>query len=157
MSIISSIAVGLHNLTEGTKNPLSEYNKGFKHLQTRRCMQPLTDFVPRLTTPSQTAEPIPGTNTPARSPNNSTASSQEPSLQVNNINFQPSDEEEEDLEGTDSTETKMILDDLMDGVQEPTLPRLSEEDIQVEVDMDKVFMEVDNDVEQAGCQYSRLP
>ena len=34
----------------------------------------------------------------------------------------------------------MILDDLMDGVQELTLPRLSEEDI--EVDMDKVFMEV---------------
>ena len=95
------------------------------------------------TLPNCRTNPRDQTNTPAHSPNNSTASSQEPSLQVNNINFQPSDEEEEDLEGTDLTETKMILDDLMDGVQEPTLPRLSEEDS--EVDMDKVFMEVDND------------
>ena len=37
----------------------------------------------------------------------------------------------------------MTLDDIMNGVQEPTSPRLSEED--VEVDMDKVFTEVDGD------------
>ena len=28
----------------------------------------------------------------------------------------------------------MILDDLMDGVQEPTLPRLSEEEIELDMD-----------------------
>ena len=75
------IAVGLHNLTNGTKNPLSEYNEGFKRLQTRRHMQPVTHLVPKPTTPPQTAEPIPGATTPSRSLNNSFTGSQNPTLQ----------------------------------------------------------------------------
>src|ERR1700679_1829446 len=81
------IAVGLHNLTNGTKNPLSEYNEGFKRLQTRRHMQPVTRFVPKPTTPPQTAEPIPGATTPSRSLNNGFTNPQNPTgtLQVTDI------------------------------------------------------------------------
>lgn len=37
------VAIGLQNLTEGTKNPLSEYNTAFRRLQMRRRMTPVTD------------------------------------------------------------------------------------------------------------------
>ena len=35
------IEVGLQNLTEGNKNPLSEYNEAFRNLQARRRMKPV--------------------------------------------------------------------------------------------------------------------
>ena len=35
------IEVGLQNLTEGNKNPLSEYNEAFQNLQARRRMKPV--------------------------------------------------------------------------------------------------------------------
>jgi len=35
------IEVGLQNLTEGNKNPLSEYNETFRNLQARRRMKPV--------------------------------------------------------------------------------------------------------------------
>jgi hypothetical protein len=35
------IEVGLQNLTEGNKNPLSEYNEAFRNLQARRQMKPV--------------------------------------------------------------------------------------------------------------------
>lgn len=141
------IAVGLHNLTEGSKNPLSEYNEGFKRLQTWRRMQPITEFIPKATTPPQNPKPILGA-TPSRHSLNIFTHSQNPTLQTANNILQPSDdadedgraEEEEEAEGS---EAKKILDDLMNAVQDITLPRLSEED--VAVDMDKVFTEVEDD------------
>lgn len=36
------VAVGLQNLVEGNKNPLSDYNEAFRNLQTRRRMKPVT-------------------------------------------------------------------------------------------------------------------
>ena len=38
------VAIGLQNLTEGAKNPLSEYNMAFRRLQMRRRMTPTTDL-----------------------------------------------------------------------------------------------------------------
>ena len=38
------VTIGLHNLTEGTKNPLSEYNTAFRRLQMQRRMTPVTDI-----------------------------------------------------------------------------------------------------------------
>jgi hypothetical protein len=38
------VAIGLQNLTEGAKNPLSEYNTAFRRLQTRRRMTPVKDL-----------------------------------------------------------------------------------------------------------------
>ena len=35
------IKVGLQNLTEGNKNPLSEYNEAFQNLQARWRMKPV--------------------------------------------------------------------------------------------------------------------
>jgi len=35
------IEIGLQNLTEGNKNPLSEYNEAFRNLQARRRMKPV--------------------------------------------------------------------------------------------------------------------
>jgi hypothetical protein len=104
-------------------------------------MQPVTRFVPNPMTPPQTAKPIPGA-TPSHSLINRFTSSQNPMLQVTNNSFQPSDEDGKAEEEEEQSKAKMILDDLMNSVQEPTLPRLSEED--VEVDMDKVFTEVDH-------------
>jgi hypothetical protein len=51
--------------------------------------------------------------------------------QVCNVHFQPSDEDGRTEEGEEEEGSEMnnILDDLMNGVQELTLPRLSEEDV----------------------------
>jgi hypothetical protein len=38
------VGIGLQNLTEGAKNPLSEYNTAFRRLQMRRRMTPVTDL-----------------------------------------------------------------------------------------------------------------
>src|SRR5882762_11892370 len=38
------VAIGLKNLTEGAKNPLSEYNTAFRRLQMRRRMTPVTEL-----------------------------------------------------------------------------------------------------------------
>jgi len=38
------VAIGLQNLTEGAKNPLSEYNTAFRRLQMRRRMTPVTEL-----------------------------------------------------------------------------------------------------------------
>ena len=38
------VAVSLQNLTEGAKNPLSEYNTAFHRLQMQRCMTPMTNL-----------------------------------------------------------------------------------------------------------------
>ena len=35
------IMLGLQNLTEGNKNPLSDYNEAFRNLQARRKMKPV--------------------------------------------------------------------------------------------------------------------
>ena len=45
--------MGLRNLTEGAKNPLSEYNTAFHRLQMQRRMIPVTD----LPTPQTPAVP----------------------------------------------------------------------------------------------------
>ena len=52
-SVKDVVAIGLYNLTEGAKNPLSEYNTAFRRLQTRRRMVPVTD----LPTPQTPAVP----------------------------------------------------------------------------------------------------
>ena len=51
------VAIGLHNLTEGTKNPLSEYNTAFRRLQMQRRMTPVTDMPTSATLQSPEPDP----------------------------------------------------------------------------------------------------
>lgn len=46
--IADVIAVGLHNLVAGTKNPLADYNDAFARLQKRRCMKPVSEMMQEL-------------------------------------------------------------------------------------------------------------
>lgn len=50
------IEVGLQNLTEGNKNPLSDYNKAFRNLQARQRMKPV------VSEPSKENGPAPDPN-----------------------------------------------------------------------------------------------
>ena len=49
------MGVGLQNLVDGNKNPLSKYNEAFQHLQRRRKMTPVNP----KTNPSQSTSTIP--------------------------------------------------------------------------------------------------
>jgi hypothetical protein len=51
------VAIGLQNLTEGAKNPLSEYNTAFRRLQMRRRMTPISES--DLPTQQSPADPSP--------------------------------------------------------------------------------------------------
>jgi hypothetical protein len=61
------ITVGLQNLIEGNKNPLSDYNEAFRYLQARRRMKPVvpgsargeTAATEAISTSVDTAEHLP--------------------------------------------------------------------------------------------------
>jgi hypothetical protein len=127
------IGVGLQNLLAGEKNPLAEYNAAFRRLQKRRRMKPVSLAVlqklqqPGIPPPIPHPEPsIPAETSQTRAVISAEEAEEEPGSPV----------EEE------SSEIDQILDDLENGVFEETLPRLTEED--VALDMDEVAVEDDN-------------
>ena len=140
------VAVGLQNLTEGAKNPLSEYNTAFRRLQIRRRMTPVTDlptqqssadtprFEPSIITenvnlnseigaPESTIRLDPTVENPVSAAENTDKLSL-----TEDSNFI---ESEEIVEGMKVESLAGMLDDLYSG---ETLPRLSELDVVFEMD-----------------------
>jgi hypothetical protein len=128
------ILTGLHSLTEGEKTPLTEYNEAFKRLQRRRRMKSIAEQAkeqaPEVIT---TVDPSHGTNLLVEPQTVSQSASGDIHEEGAEISDQVNDEEE-------PTEIERILDELADGIDEPTLPRLS--DVNVALDMDEVIIEV---------------
>ena len=136
------VLIGLHNLTEGEKTPLTNYNKAVQHLQCRHGIMSVAEQVKSvslqlLSQPTATTGPSVTTYTPVETP----------TLMVTENNSQDYegmsvDENDEDER---PTEIRQILDELADEVEDTTLLRLSEED--VALDMDEVVMEVEEQEE----------
>jgi hypothetical protein len=131
------ILVGLHSLTEGEKTPLTEYNEAVQRLQRRRSMMSVAEQKSRLRPPSETmatATPNPTTSPPLENPAAIPAEDDDEGMLVDENEGEPEEASEE------PNEIERILDELADGIPEPTLVRLSEED--VALDMDEVVVDV---------------
>jgi hypothetical protein len=141
------VAIGLRNLTEGAKNPLSEYNTAFRRLQMRRRMTPTTDLSTESTQqspadPSQFEPPIIESVDLASASESETAQIGAPQ---DSIRLGPSTLEnpvsaltedpnfiEDGIDEEKNVESLTgMLDDLYNG---ETLPRLSELDVAFEMD-----------------------
>jgi len=126
------VGVGLQNLTAGEKNPLNEYNAAFRRLQIRRKMKPVS-----LASLQGRSEQAPGYVAPQPPPTPSITSP---------ISLIPAaEEDEEDFEEgpapEETSEIDRILEDVENGVADETLPRLTEDD--VALDMDEIVVEDD--------------
>ena len=130
---------GLHNLTAGEKNPLNEYNAAFRRLQIRRKMKPVS--LAALEGHSEQATTHIPTQSPQPPPTPSVTSS------IASIPAAEGDEEEsEEAPVTEETsEIDKILEDVENGVADETLPRLTEDD--VALDMDEIVVEDDKFVD----------
>lgn len=135
------VGLGLHNLTAGETNPLSDYNDNITKLQKRRGMNPVTDDMdyecdhePKILNP--TAPSAPASQPKPSSPTATNDTDPIPAtVDVGSDDEGPETEER--------TEIQQILAEV-EGTNEPTLQRLTEED--VAYDMDEVQVEVEVEV-----------
>jgi len=146
------ILVGLHSLTEGEKTPLTEYNKAVQRLQRRHSMMSVAEqkswFRPppepsAPATPNPPTNPSPPLENPAAAPGEDDG---EGMLVDESVEREPEEASEE------PNEIERILDELADGIPEPTLIRLSEED--VALDMDEVMVDVIDEESSDGDEDS---
>lgn len=134
------IGLGLRNLTAGTNSPLSDFNANGEKLQKRRGMKPVTissnqgseGQLPTIPSPSVTTSQ-------SQSSRSAIYSEQDITAVPDAAEVVEIDEGGVDL---DQTELEGILEDLDQG-DEPTLLRLTEED--VAYNMDEVEIEVSED------------
>ena len=132
------ILFGLQQLTDSAKNPLTDYNKAFTRLQRQRRMRPIT------TQPQSTPSTLP---VPEIDPNIPSPAPVEPSG-VASVDEEETMGEKEELGEEEEQEGELVelMDEVEHGFEEPTLPRLTEED--VAFDIDEVFhVDVDGDLE----------
>ena len=126
------VLTGLLSLTEGEKTPLTEYNETIQHLQRRRRITSVAEqakFVSNTTGPRITIDP------PIETPMVTPIENEFQDYEGMSV------DENEDSEEDGPTEIGQILDELVEGFEDSTLLRLSEED--VALDMDEVVMEVE--------------
>ena len=121
-----------NNIVMGT--PLTEYNEAIQHLQRRRGIVSVAEqaknhaLMQRATTAGPSATAGPGVETP-------TSCIQNEFQDCDSMSVDENKEEE------GPTEIGQILDEVAEGFEDPTLLRLSEED--VALDMDEVIVEVE--------------
>lgn len=140
----------------GTKNPLSEYNEAFRLLQRRRKILPVSAqgksspvSVVRRNLPNDSeateiqVETLTDTNISHRL--------QEPRLGSQSDPFIDSFEEEDVMQEDEAiTEVARIIEDLENGVVDPTLAILGEEDVLL--DMDDTFVYQDDDFSDTSSE-----
>ena len=136
------VFTGLHNLTEGEKTPLTDYNKAIQHLQCRRGIMSVAEQVKHmslqlLSQPTATMGAGPASTT--IDPPIETL----PTPMVSMTEGYESMSMDENEEDEYPTEFGKILNE--PGNKDTTLLRLSEED--VALDMDEVVMEVEEQEE----------
>jgi hypothetical protein len=136
-------STGFHSLSnsDGPSNPLDDYNTAFQRLQHRRRMKPL---VPRSQRPSMiSSNPvIPTAPDETQHPTMQASLSNppsEPQPLLPTCVSEPANSNQEDhvtlQEEEEPTEVMQILEDLENGIVDPTLPRLGEEDVAWDMDM----------------------
>jgi hypothetical protein len=143
------VAIGLQNLTEGAKNPLSEYNTAFRRLQTRRRMTPVTELpTPQSPGPAdlpqfETTVITENVDLLVHSPAIGASIQSDPTLKnpvsalTEDPNLEPSiTEPEDDEENVESLAG--MLDNLYNG---ETLPLLSELDVTFNMDEVEILEE----------------
>ena len=156
-----SITTGLQSLTAGTKNPLSEYNEAFRLLQRRRKIIPVSAQAKSKSSPSSHARnDSEATRKVETLTDTGISLSTIPSLEIvqehtshgglgsqtRSDPFQVIDLfEEGDITQEDEviTELARIIEDLENGVVDPTLATLGEEDVLL--DMDDTFVVYQDD------------
>jgi hypothetical protein len=144
-----TITMGVQSLTAGTKNPLSEYNEAFCLLQRRRKIIPVSTQASRM--PNDTAEAIqPETQ---MNTNTDISSRGQQELQSKDNPFIDSIQEDDNIQVEEViTEVARIIEDLENGIIDPTLARLGAED--VALDMDGIFVHEDNNWSDSSSEGS---
>ena len=147
------VAIGLQNLTEGAKNPLSEYNAAFRRLQMRRRMTPVTDLPtgtpqsPGPANPPQFEAAIITEDVDLPGPEIGASILVHPTLDsaAENTNKLPLTEDTSFIEPEDAEENVEslagMLDDLYKQYNGETLPRLSELDVAFDMDEEEILDE----------------
>jgi len=155
------IGVGLQHLSEGAKNPIREFNKAFESLQKRRKMKSVSALAEEHLTAAATqsaAAPMPSShNVP---PTSSTSDSAAEVIEQQTV---PSTETaavgDEDVQMGDVEEPPgeldAILDNLIRGEVEATLPCLTADD--VDLDMDEVEVEAEDDASDDDSEWESDP
>lgn len=131
------IQVGLHNLTAGTKNPLSEYNNGFRRLQVRRRTKTVSQMTKEHTSAPSTepttaaaATPMTPNFEPIRIHNSGTS----PTQVSEDVVHDGSDVEEMDVEETvGDIWDWQGMDEMM--IDAPLAPLLTEADVAFDMDL----------------------
>ena len=143
--------VGLHSLTEG-KTPLTKYNEAVQHLQCRHSMMSVAEQKSQFQPPpepSAPATPNPPTNPSPPLENPAVAPGEDDG---EGMLVDESVEREPEEASKEPNEIERILYELADGIPEPTLIRLSEED--VTLDMDEVMVDVIDEESSDGDEDS---
>ena len=131
-----AIMAGLQSLTAGTKSPLSEYNEAFCLLQKRRKIIPVSNQPKSISeSPNSSAGATKAETQMITSIDLPSHGQQDPQSQEDNI------PEEEDSEVI--SEVARIIEDLENGIVDPTLTRFGAEDVALE--MDDIFVDEDDD------------
>ncbi|KAF8189330.1 hypothetical protein BJ912DRAFT_967209 [Pholiota molesta] len=157
------VAAGLQSLEDGPKSPLVEYNAAFRRLQKRRNMSAVSSAslpaTSSATVPTAYSDTLDSAGQPdletaiAEATETSPDENSEVLIDVEVLTDFPADLsigfDSNDDQGDEPTEVDRILDDLEHGVVEPTLQRLSERD--VELDMDE-FMIENSDSDSDGSE-----
>ena len=152
-----TITTGLQNLTAGTKNPLSDYNKAFQLLQRRRKIIPVSSQAASkshiqydasndpeaIITDSETQTNIGATTIPTI-PSHGLGTQSDPIIDL----F----EEDDTIQDEVITEVARIIEDIENGVVDATLARLGAED--VELDMDDIYVNQDDDWSDSSSEGS---
>jgi hypothetical protein len=147
-----AITTGLQSLTAGTKNPLSEYNEAFRLLQRRRKIIPVSAQAEanpvshvRHVSDSEAID-VDSAETQTNIGTIPTIHShglQEHGLESQSDLVIDSFEEDDITQGEEVTEVARIIEDIENGVVDPTLPTLGAEDVLL--DMDDIFVYQDHE------------
>lgn len=130
------MAIGLQNLTEGTKNPLSEYNTAFRRLQMWRRMTPVTDLPTQQSpTPAEPSTLQFETNVDNGTSTRLDSTLENPKSAAEKTDTQTLTEDPQFMEFEASEENIENLAGLLDDFyNDETLPRLSKLDVAFEMD-----------------------
>lgn len=156
------IAIGTYALTDSSSNPLDEYNKAFKRLQTRRRLTPIVGGAPSQSSGSAPRSPRdsgPQASTSSHAsfispahPPPSDASRETPippAPMSRQPEGTPATYEDDPPEGGEDSDTSSSgssesdgdemgeLDQVLDEDDEPTLERLEAEDVSLDMDGDR--------------------
>lgn len=117
----TGLAVLTHGSTTNTINPIAEFNEQYNRLRERRSMAPISDTFNYPGLPTQTSAP-PSDPTPEAAPINESFDTELPDLDTG-----AESESSESSEGRDNLDADLFM-------ESPTLPRLDEDDVALEMD-----------------------